>query len=846
MALPNALVIANCNHWSLSEALRQANLFENVHSIALYSLPTEERKRLFDTIDRFDYILTLSHGSRYGDLSTSNLKKMLGSRLVSVPTPYFSAIYPDICYLQHGQELATCERLLGDYHSAAILNDVKMGYTSEEIAQRYENGESFSLLDLEGIWQDNINEMLTRDSICDIPLSPLINQALGDGSLQDLFLSINHPSERVINYIACSFVRKTLSETFPQQELISSAMHGLYAGAILPVHPIVVSKFGLREPKNIQFKQPDDLGGQRFSLNRFAKLSADYFKSINNLDLVSISSPYYLSSRITTIYKTPIPGSKFGDTFIKNEPEAVQRETSPEKFIIFNFGRSGASVLSQMLGQHSGIISHEDLFSRPQIYESLSRGVSTESLVDMIDNEVYSQDKIKAKHHCIEVRLIHFLANPSSDIPSFFRELQKRGGYKLILLKRENVLRRLLSSYKASKSGVYRKPASSSQEMVDASIAPIYFSIEDFLMDWDTGQRGHSITDLIDKVIQSEHQVYLDMIEAGFDPLILTYEEHIDKDPQKAYSIVLDYLSIAWQPAEVWLKKISTGVFDGLANPETLSGLLQDSPHQWMIDSPLADNQSMSSPWSHFDSSTAPDFQKPIFQLLQKFLPLESLRKCDSMRWAFRDSWSGDDQLDSVGALEALHSLWDSQSVAFMVDLIPYFLDILRDDDGHAYWIHEPMLLLDVGARTGAGSDLLGSMFFGGASRRRAVVDVLDLDPTFADYVRKTKRFIRNYIVEDISRIPAGVYDYVFASHVIEHIPDPIPFCEELKRIAKKKVICYTPFDEINPIHDHHTVNMATLQSIGARRIEVTDKSWHWKHPEKHQHTVMFYLESSC
>ena len=104
---------------------------------------------------------------------------------------------------------------------------------------------------------------------------------------------------------------------------------------------------------------------------------------------------------------------------------------------------------------------------------------------------------------------------------------------------------------------------------------------------------------------------------------------------------------------------------------------------------------------------------------------------------------------------------------------------------------------------------------------------------------------MRNYIVADISSIPTGSYDYVFASHVIEHIPDPIPFCEELKRIAKKKVICYTPFDEIDPIADHHTINMNKLQSIGAKRIEVTDKSWHWQHPDKHQFTVKFYLDSA-
>lgn len=845
MSRPTALVLANCTHYSLSTALIQAKVFEEVDSHALYALTSDERREIFDSISKYDYILTLFHGSSYNELSTCNLKSTLGSRVVSVPTPYFSGLFPDKCYLTHGTEIAKCNEALGDYHSAVILNDSRMGYSPEEIARRYESGESFETLDIDGLWRDSLEEIKKRDEVCDIQLSAYIQQTIDTKSIQNQFLTINHPTEKLINYIACSFIRKTLSQSFPERELIGSSMHCLNRGAIIPIHDFIADKIGILKSQNSSFQQPEDLGGQKFSLAQFAKLSAEYFKKFQILDDFCISSPHYLRTRITMHSKKIAPISLIPQVSLNQQLENVMSETESFKFILFQFGRSGSKVLSQMLSQHSDIICHGELLSSPDTYQSRYRVITSDSLVDIIENELHIKDNAKSAHHCIEVKLSHILANPFSSTLGFFQALKKRGNYKLVLLKRENTLMRLLSAYKASQTGIYHLLRSSSQKEIDAAKSPIYLNLQDFLMDWDTAEKGNDICDLIEKARIQENQAHLNMLTAGFQPLILTYEDHLESDPVKAYTLVLSYLSLPYQPAEVWLTRTSYGTYSQLVNHQELAAILHESRYKWMISSHQSDSKTGIHGHKIHELDVIADYSKPIFQLLQHNLPLESLRQSDSKLWAFRDSWSGDDILDSNGVLEALHSLWDSQSVAFMVDLIPYFLDILKDDDAHAYWIHEPMLLLDVGARTGAGSDLLGSMFFGGASRRRAVVDVLDIDPTFAEFVEKTKRFVRRYIVSDISAIPTGAYDYVFASHVIEHIQDPGPFCEELKRISRKKVICYTPFDEADPIPSHHTINMDTLRSINAKRIEVTDKSWPWKHPNKHQFTVMFYLESS-
>jgi SAM-dependent methyltransferase len=46
-------------------------------------------------------------------------------------------------------------------------------------------------------------------------------------------------------------------------------------------------------------------------------------------------------------------------------------------------------------------------------------------------------------------------------------------------------------------------------------------------------------------------------------------------------------------------------------------------------------------------------------------------------------------------------------------------------------------------------------------------------------------------VVADIHRLPlaAGIFDYVYCSHVLEHVDDPIRACEEIMRVGKRGYI---------------------------------------------------------
>ena len=54
--------------------------------------------------------------------------------------------------------------------------------------------------------------------------------------------------------------------------------------------------------------------------------------------------------------------------------------------------------------------------------------------------------------------------------------------------------------------------------------------------------------------------------------------------------------------------------------------------------------------------------------------------------------------------------------------------------------------------------------------------------------------------------LPEKTHDIVICSHVLEHYEDPKPYIEKLKRIAKRFVICMTPFNEALGVYKDHKI----------------------------------------
>ena len=162
----------------------------------------------------------------------------------------------------------------------------------------------------------------------------------------------------------------------------------------------------------------------------------------------------------------------------------------------------------------------------------------------------------------------------------------------------------------------------------------------------------------------------------------------------------------------------------------------------------------------------------------------------------------------------------DPQAVGFMVDV----LDVLRRTLVPRH-LGERLDLLDLGAKSGAGSQLIG--FLGQAtsfSKVKFNVTCADIDPTFQRYC-VAKHPNVEYLNADVFEV-GRQWDVVICSHVIEHVPDPAEFVRRLRTIARRYVILAFPFleDPANLIPGHlHSLGHDFLRELKPASHQIYD-----------------------
>jgi tetratricopeptide (TPR) repeat protein len=180
------------------------------------------------------------------------------------------------------------------------------------------------------------------------------------------------------------------------------------------------------------------------------------------------------------------------------------------------------------------------------------------------------------------------------------------------------------------------------------------------------------------------------------------------------------------------------------------------------------------------------------------------------------------------------------QSMQFMMDCLPTMQKLAGD------WpTNEPITVLDVGASSAGGTQLLATMFRGDFYGRPMIVDALDTAHEFQDYARAVFPDLHDYIVSDIFALDADrKWDIVISSHTIEHIADPRPFIEELRRRARRWVVLYAPFEEGEPLLPDHEYSLTRefVESFDPASAEVI-RSIGWRKPgEPDSRCVLFVL----
>lgn len=139
---------------------------------------------------------------------------------------------------------------------------------------------------------------------------------------------------------------------------------------------------------------------------------------------------------------------------------------------------------------------------------------------------------------------------------------------------------------------------------------------------------------------------------------------------------------------------------------------------------------------------------------------------------------------------EMAETLMLHQTMVFYMDIISAIQDYFKG--------YHSISILDVGARTGAGANLMGYIFSDNSySRIKANVTALDIEDRFAAYANKKFPWVSSYIVKDIYDLDEK-WDVVVCSHTIEHVPNYGKFVKQLRASARKLVVLLAPYDEAN------------------------------------------------
>ncbi|MEZ5922474.1 MAG: methyltransferase domain-containing protein [Parvularculaceae bacterium] len=175
------------------------------------------------------------------------------------------------------------------------------------------------------------------------------------------------------------------------------------------------------------------------------------------------------------------------------------------------------------------------------------------------------------------------------------------------------------------------------------------------------------------------------------------------------------------------------------------------------------------------------------------------------------------------------------QSTLFMIDIIPYI---------HRLYEHLPegvwKSALDVGPENFGGTNLLASTHAAGTfCRLKLNVTAVDIVDRFSILRRLVAPGVE-FLKQDIFEIDDRKWDFVIASHVIEHVPNPLKFVRRLQVLANDFVIIAAPWQESplkTPGHIN-TISKSLVRQMGARNLTIfTNYTW-----GKEREVCLFWL----
>ncbi|MEJ2540387.1 MAG: hypothetical protein P8188_10515 [Gemmatimonadota bacterium] len=243
--------------------------------------------------------------------------------------------------------------------------------------------------------------------------------------------------------------------------------------------------------------------------------------------------------------------------------------------VMFHIGRSGSTVLTDLLRQHpavfwDGEVYERDLFGRYP-YDGVPENLA-------VSSEKLLRSRIRRAGACIyglEVKFFH-LDLTGETLPGFMASLDTLDFRDVMILRRKNSLRKVVSSLIAHQNrDLYHRGAGEKSKVreVEIDLDRVFIDrvekpLLDFLEEYD--RRFDELDELL-----GDRRV-----------LRLTYEEDVARDPRVGYERICRFLDIEPQPVEIRYARTNPFPLERMiTNFGEVRDALRPTRFAWMLES---------------------------------------------------------------------------------------------------------------------------------------------------------------------------------------------------------------------------------------------------------------------
>jgi len=244
--------------------------------------------------------------------------------------------------------------------------------------------------------------------------------------------------------------------------------------------------------------------------------------------------------------------------------------------IMFHVGRSGSTVLSNLLSQNPVIEWEVEPFENLAAHNQKTARQIVRWLPIRIAPFHYLHKRRKrsvAPFYGFDIKFYH-LSDRGIELGEALKRLGSQGFERIISLKRKNLLRKIVSSVSALQQGSYHLGTN-----VRSHCEPVFIDPNAVLIDGDNTGLAERFQRWQDCFEALEEQV------SAFRSLTLTYEDDILVDPQAGYRRVCEFLEV--EPGKVTVRHsrtTPTPLHQMVRNWNQICDALAGTKWEWMLD----------------------------------------------------------------------------------------------------------------------------------------------------------------------------------------------------------------------------------------------------------------------